>query len=70
MRAAARHGWRRGLEREPRRGAPEILGRLSREAEGRLDEPATPRWARPLGWLVTAGLIVVVIVALIWANPL
>ena len=58
------------MEREPRRGVPEILGRLRHEAERRLDSHAPPRWARPAGWLILAGLLAVVIFALLRANPL
>jgi hypothetical protein len=58
------------LEREPRRGAPEILGRLRRDAEEQLDPPKAPRWARPVGWLIAVGIVVVVVIALVGANPL
>lgn len=55
---------------EGRRDKPEILGRLRSEAEENLDEPVTPRWARPLGWAIAVAIVVVVIVAVIQANPL
>ena len=58
------------MEREPRRGAPEILGRLRRDAERRLNAHAKTRWARPAGWLIVAGILAVVIFALVRANPL
>jgi hypothetical protein len=58
------------LEREHRRGVPEILGRLRRDAEKRLDAPSAPRWARPAGWVIVAAIVVVVIVTLVRANPL
>lgn len=58
------------MKREPRNGEPEILGRLRSEAEDRADSRAPPRWARPAGWLILAGLLAVVIFALVRANPL
>lgn len=58
------------MEREPRRGVPEILSRLRRDAEHRLDEPVAPRWARPAGWLIAAAIIAIVVVAILEANPL
>jgi hypothetical protein len=58
------------LEREPRSRAPEIIGRLRRDAEEQLDPPTAPPWARPVGWAIAVGIVVVVIVMLVWANPL
>ena len=58
------------MEREPRRGVPDILARLRRDAERRLDEPSAPRWARPIGWLIAAAIVVIVIIAAVQANPL
>jgi hypothetical protein len=58
------------LDREPRRGVPEILGRLRRDAEEQLDPPTAPGWARPVGWIVAAGIVVVVVIMLMRANPL
>jgi len=58
------------LEREPRRGLPEILSRLRRDAEHQLEEPVVPRWARPVGWLIAAAIIAIVVIAVIRANPL
>jgi hypothetical protein len=49
---------------------PEILGRLRRDAEHRLDEPSAPRWARPVGWAIAIAIVAVVIFAMIEANPL
>ena len=58
------------MERDGRRGVPEILSRLRHQAERRLDEPVTPSWARPVGWVIVAAIVVVVLIAMIWANPL
>ena len=58
------------MKREPRRGVPEILSRLRRDAEHQLDEPVAPRWARPVGWLIAAAIIAIVVIAVIGANPL
>ncbi len=55
---------------EPRRGRPEILGRLRRDAEERLDEPTAPAWARLIGILIALAILAVVLVAAIHANPL
>ena len=49
---------------------PEILGRLRSEAEERLDEPTAPRWARPAGWIIVIGIVAVVLVMILRANPL
>jgi hypothetical protein len=49
---------------------PEILGRLRSEAEERLDEPTTPRWARPAGWIIVAAIVAVILVMILRANPL
>jgi hypothetical protein len=49
---------------------PEILSRLRRDAERQLDEPVAPRWARPAGWLIAAAIIVIVVIAVVRANPL
>lgn len=58
------------MAREPRRGIPDVLSRLRRDAEGKLDEPVAPRWAKPVGWLISLGIIVVVIILIVQANPL
>ncbi len=58
------------MEREPRRGLSDILARLRRDVETRLDEPTVPRWARPLGWAIAVAIVVIVIIAVISANPL
>lgn len=58
------------MERDPRRGLPEILSRLRGDAEQRLDEPKAPRWAAPVGWIIAAAIVAIVIVAVIRANPL
>lgn len=58
------------MKRETRRGEPDIIGRLRREAEDRADSHSPPRWARPAGWLILAGLLAVLIFALVRANPL
>ncbi len=58
------------MARDPDRSPPEILGRLRRDAEEQLDPPTAPRWARPVGVLIAVGIIVVVIVMLVRANPL
>ena len=62
--------WRCALEREPRRGVPEILSRLRRDADRRLEEPVAPRWARPVGWLIVAAIVAIVLIVVIRANPL
>jgi hypothetical protein len=49
---------------------PEILGRLRRDAEARLDEPVAPRWARPAGWIIAGAIVVGVLIAILRANPL
>jgi hypothetical protein len=58
------------LAREPRRGLPNILARLRRDVEHRLDEPTAPPWARPLGWAIAVVIIVIVVIAAVSANPL
>jgi hypothetical protein len=58
------------LGREPRHGLPEILARLRRDAEHRLDEPSAPRWSAPVGWLIALAIVAFVIVAIVTANPL
>jgi hypothetical protein len=45
------------------------LARLRGDAERRLDEPAAPRWAAPVGWLIAAAIVALVIVLLVQANP-
>ena len=62
--------WACALEHEPRRGLSDILARLRRDVETRLDEPTAPRWARPLGWAIAVAIVVIVIIAVISANPL
>lgn len=58
------------MEREPHRGVPDILARLRRDTEHSLGEPVAPRWARLVGWLIAAAIVVIVVVAVVRANPL
>lgn len=58
------------MEREPRRGLPDILARLRRDVEKRLDEPTAPPWSRPLGWIIALVIVVIVVIAVVNANPL
>ena len=57
-------------DRTTRRGRPDVLARLRRDAERRLDEPDAPRWARPTGWLIALAIVGIVIAAIVTANPL
>ncbi len=70
MPPGAPRGWVHALEREPRRGVAEILARLRRDVERRLDEPTVPLWARPVGWAIAIGIVVIVVIAALNANPL
>ncbi len=55
---------------DPRRGMPDILARLRRDAEGRTEEPRASRWARPIGIAIAVAIAVVIIIAATRANPL
>ena len=52
------------------RNSPEILGRLRAHSSEQLDEPTAPRWAAPVGWIITLAIVGTVIYALVRANPL
>jgi hypothetical protein len=58
------------LSRDRNDDRPEILGRLRIDVEDQLDEPTAPGWARPVGWLIAAAIVALVVVALVRANPL
>jgi hypothetical protein len=56
--------------RRENKDMPEILGRLRNHSSEQLDEPTAPRWAAPAGWIITLGLVGVVVYVLLRANPL
>lgn len=56
--------------RDEDRDAPGILGRLRSQAEHQLDEPVAPRWAAPVGWVITLAIVATVLYAVVKANPL
>lgn len=58
------------MVRDPDRDSHGVLARLRGDAENRLDEPRAPRWAAPIGWLIAAAIVALVIVLLVTANPL
>ncbi|HWH15638.1 MAG TPA: hypothetical protein VNT51_12910 [Miltoncostaeaceae bacterium] len=40
-----------------------MYARLAHEAEERTHELVSPRWARPVGWLIVVLIVVVVVLA-------
>ncbi|HJZ60852.1 MAG TPA: hypothetical protein VKD47_01720 [Miltoncostaeaceae bacterium] len=58
-------------EERPDRGAgePGVYARLHADAEVREPRGPAPRWARAAGWLIAAGIVAVVIVIALRANP-
>jgi len=55
----------------PDRGAgePGVYARLHAEAEVREPHRSSPRWVRPAGWLIVLGIVALVIVIALRANP-
>ncbi len=35
-----------------------------------MEEPTAPRWAPRVGWAIAAAIVVIVVVAIVKANPL
>jgi hypothetical protein len=40
---------------------PHVYARLAHEAEERTHKLVSPRWARPVGWLIVVSIVVVVV---------
>lgn len=42
---------------------PHVYARLAHDAEERAQPHVSPRWARPVGWLIVAAIVVLIVLA-------